>query len=85
MLCRERFEGEYAHLFKTHGYGTTIWSPLCQGILTGKYNSGELPENSRFSDGKGTPMQKYFNPEKKEGTLKMLNGIAEIAKELGVS
>jgi voltage-dependent potassium channel beta subunit len=46
MLSRERVEQEYAHIFKTYGYGETIWSPLASGLLTGKYNNG-IPEGSR--------------------------------------
>jgi aryl-alcohol dehydrogenase-like predicted oxidoreductase len=48
LLSRERFEKEYASLFREHGYGTTIWSPLASGVLTGKYDSG-IPEGSRLS------------------------------------
>ncbi len=46
MLTRERFEKEYARLFKDYGYGATTWSPLASGLLTGKYNQG-IPANSR--------------------------------------
>jgi voltage-dependent potassium channel beta subunit len=46
MVTRERFEQEYAPLYKELGYGTTIWSPLASGLLTGKYNDG-IPEGSR--------------------------------------
>ena len=45
---RERFEKEYAPLFEKHAMGTTIWSPLDSGILTGKYDKG-IPEDSRFA------------------------------------
>ena len=48
MLVRERFEKEFAPLYKELGYGTTIWSPLASGILTGKYNDG-IPANSRMA------------------------------------
>ncbi|KAK9465851.1 NADP-dependent oxidoreductase domain-containing protein [Lipomyces arxii] len=40
MLKRDRFESEYYPLYKLYKYGTTIWSPLASGILTGKYNDG---------------------------------------------
>lgn len=41
LFEREKLENEYLHLFKNHGLGTTIWSPLASGILSGKYtNSG---------------------------------------------
>jgi len=46
MLVRERFEKDYVRLFKDYGYGSTIWSPLASGLLTGKYNNG-IPADSR--------------------------------------
>ena len=48
MFHRERFEREYARLYKEIGYGTTIWSPLASGLLTGKYNDG-IPADTRVS------------------------------------
>lgn len=46
MFHRERVEKEYEPLYKEIGLGTTVWSPLASGILTGKYSSG-IPSNSR--------------------------------------
>lgn len=46
MFVREKFEKEYARLFKDYGYGSTTWSPLASGLLTGKYNNG-IPADSR--------------------------------------
>jgi voltage-dependent potassium channel beta subunit len=46
LLMRHRFETEYTRLFKDYGYGTTTWSPLHRGVLTGKYNDG-IPDDSR--------------------------------------
>jgi voltage-dependent potassium channel beta subunit len=46
LLKRDRFEMEYARLFKDYGYGTTTWSPLHRGVLTGKYLEG-IPKDSR--------------------------------------
>lgn len=68
---RERLEVEYAPLFEQFHYGTTIWSPLANGLLTGKYNDG-IPEGSRFAN------QSMF-----EGTVKSLKepeGQAKIEK-----
>jgi voltage-dependent potassium channel beta subunit len=48
MFVRERVEKEYAPLFRELGYGTTIYSPLASGLLTGKYNNG-IPEGTRMS------------------------------------
>ena len=47
ILHRDKFENEYKNIFKKYNIGTTIWSPLASGILTGKYNDG-IPSNSRF-------------------------------------
>ena len=47
ILHRDKFENEYKNIFKKYNIGTTIWSPLASGILTGKYNDG-IPNNSRF-------------------------------------
>jgi voltage-dependent potassium channel beta subunit len=48
MFVRDRVEKEYEPLYDELGYGTTIWSPLASGLLTGKYNQG-IPEGSRAS------------------------------------
>ena len=48
MFCRERVEREYASLYDDVGLGTTIWSPLASGLLTGKYNDG-IPDDSRLA------------------------------------
>lgn len=49
MVTRQRFELEYAPLYKEFGMGTTIWSPLASGLLTGKYNQGAPQEQTRLS------------------------------------
>jgi voltage-dependent potassium channel beta subunit len=46
LLDRKRVEKEYARVFDDYGYGTTIWSPLASGLLTGKYRDG-IPADSR--------------------------------------
>ncbi len=48
MIHREKMEKEFLHLFKHHGIGTTIWSPLASGLLTGKY-SGTKPTDTRLN------------------------------------
>jgi voltage-dependent potassium channel beta subunit len=47
MFRREKMEMEYLHLFRYHGMGTTIWSPLASGILSGKYLGG-FPDDTRL-------------------------------------
>ncbi len=48
LLHRDRVEKEYARLYEDIGLGTTIWSPLASGLLTGKYQNG-VPAGSRAS------------------------------------
>src|SRR6185437_1062010 len=85
MLIRDRFEVEYGELFDKYGMGSTIWSPLAGGLLTGKYNSGDITEG-RFKDLQGGPARtfnKYFGPENKEKTMKSFKELEALAKELG--
>ncbi|MFW9850235.1 MAG: aldo/keto reductase family protein [Candidatus Thorarchaeota archaeon] len=72
MLFRH-IEVEIMGVAKSHGMGFTIWSPLYQGILTGKYNDG-IPEGSRGSRSEG--FLKYLTDEVREKIVK-LTGIAE--------
>jgi len=46
LFERQRFGPDYADVYEEHGYGSTIWSPLASGLLTGKYNDG-IPAGSR--------------------------------------
>jgi voltage-dependent potassium channel beta subunit len=48
LLHRERVELEYAPLYAEFGLGTTVWSPLASGLLTGKYDDG-VPDDSRLA------------------------------------
>lgn len=48
MVWRERVEAELAPVIRNYGYGLTIWSPLDNGVLTGKYNEG-IPQGSRLT------------------------------------
>ena len=52
MFFREKMENEYRDLFKKYKMGTSIWSPLLSGVLTGKYIK-EMPNDSRLSGSKG--------------------------------
>jgi aryl-alcohol dehydrogenase-like predicted oxidoreductase len=46
LFERDKVERDYAPIYDTYGLGTTIWSPLASGLLTGKYNDG-IPQDSR--------------------------------------
>jgi len=47
FISRNKFEREYDYIFDRFHYGSTVWSPLAGGILTGKYNKG-IPPGSRY-------------------------------------
>ncbi len=81
MLHRHKMEVEYDQIFKTTGMGTTIWSPLASGILTGKYGKGDA-SNTRL-DRKELEWLREFNlvDEKLENAEK----IAYLAKEIGIT
>jgi len=49
MFHRQRFEIEYSRVYRDLGLGTTIWSPLASGLLTGKYNNGIPEEKTRLT------------------------------------
>jgi len=75
MLWRERVEAEYAPLYRDLGCGTTIWSPLASGVLTGKYNDG-LPAGTRLAlPGYEWLRGMVLTPERIE-RVKRLGGIA---------
>ena len=84
MFHRSKLEKEYLGLFDSEGMGTTIWSPLASGILTGKYNNG-IPAGSRMS----LPDYKFLrdNLESKEGAnnIKKVARLSKISDKLGIS
>ncbi len=82
MLHRRRFEVEFAPLYKELGYGTTIWSPLASGLLTGKYNDGKIPEGSRASLENFAWLREHILTEKNLNAAKQLAGVAS---DLGVT
>tara|TARA_B100001250_G_scaffold195193_1_gene167692 strand:- start:466 stop:1434 length:969 start_codon:yes stop_codon:yes gene_type:complete len=85
LLDRRRFEVEYDPIFRRYQMGTTIWSPLASGALTGKYLEG-IPEGSRASL-KGYEWLKKHMIESDRGQARMekVKKIMPIAEELGVS
>ncbi len=82
MLHRERVEKEYAPLYREFGLGTTIWSPLSSGLLTGKYNDG-MPENTRTSLPGYEWLRKMFESEEGKRNIAKVARLAPIAQELG--
>ena len=83
LLHRERVEMEYAPLYEKYGMGTTIWSPLCSGLLSGKYNDG-IPEDSRLAQPGYEWLRKSVLGEDDE-RLDKVRALRPIADELDVS
>jgi voltage-dependent potassium channel beta subunit len=75
MFARERFEKEYAPLYTELGYGTTIFSPLASGLLSGKYNQG-IPAGSRAALEGYEWLQRGITPER-IAKVKQLQPIAD--------
>ncbi|MEZ4947587.1 MAG: aldo/keto reductase [Cyclobacteriaceae bacterium] len=81
MLVRHRVEVEYSQLYKTVGLGTTVWSPLASGVLSGKYND-QLPSDARL----GKPGLDWLKERSfAEGNLPRAKKLAVLSKELGMS
>ncbi len=82
ILHRARFEKEYDPLFKLLGYGTTTWSPLKSGMLSGKYRGGKFPEGSRANlPGMDWLKEMFSDPAR----VKAVDNLAAIADDLGVT
>jgi len=81
ILWRDRVEKEYKRLYEDIGLGTTIWSPLSSGLLTGKYMDG-IPEGSRAT----LPGYEWLKGMlTDEGRNKKVADLKVIADELGVT
>jgi voltage-dependent potassium channel beta subunit len=82
LLHRDRVEKEYASLYERFGMGTTIWSPLASGLLTGKYHDG-VPEDSRLAH----PDYAWLRDallEDDGARLETVRALAPIAADLGL-
>lgn len=81
LFNRQKMEADYLTIFKNLGMGTTIWSPLASGLLTGKYNNG-IPEDSRLAlEGYGWLKDRALAQDK----LNRVEELGKLAEGLGVS
>ncbi|HTC12926.1 MAG TPA: aldo/keto reductase, partial [Chthoniobacterales bacterium] len=80
LLVRERVEKEYARLYTQIGLGTTIWSPLASGLLTGKYNDG-IPKETRLGFESNEWLRDVITDEK----IAKVKALAAVAADLGIS
>lgn len=84
LFHRQRVEVEYAPCYRDFGLGTTIWSPLASGILTGKYNAG-IPKDSRMAVTGYDWLRREIEGEAGEAKLAKVAELQVLARELGMS
>jgi voltage-dependent potassium channel beta subunit len=84
MFHRERVESEYARLYREIGLGTTIWSPLASGLLTGKYNQG-IPEGTRVTMDGFSWLREEFESEETKKNIEKVKLLVPVSKDLGCS
>jgi aryl-alcohol dehydrogenase-like predicted oxidoreductase len=82
MFHRQRVEAEYTPLYSEIGLGTTIWSPLASGLLTGKYNQG-IPAGTRVILEGYEWLQDRFKTEESARRLEKVAQLMPIAEDLG--
>jgi len=81
LLQRDKVEVEYARLYESFGLGTTIWSPLASGLLTGKYDNG-FPKDARLGLDRYDWLREWVvNPER----LEKVRALGRLAKGIGLS
>ena len=81
MFCRDKIEVEFSQMYKTVGLGTTVWSPLASGILSGKYNDS-FPADTRLGmEGLDWLKDKNFTAERIEKVKKL----TQLAKDLNLN
>jgi voltage-dependent potassium channel beta subunit len=81
MLHRDKVEVEYSQIYKTVGLGTTIWSPLASGILSGKY-AGGVKSETRLTN----PKNEWLKDVRlKDDDIAKAQTLSGVAKELGIT
>lgn len=84
LLHRDRVEREYAPLYENFGLGTTIWSPLASGLLTGKYNDA-IPDDSRLNLPGYEWLKDLWASEEGQKKLEKIRKLTALAEEIGIS
>ena len=81
LLAQHRFAPEYDAVYKERGYGSTTWSPLASGLLTGKYNQG-VPEGSRGAKHSYDWLDEMLSDEK---SLAKVAALEPLARDMGAT
>ncbi|KAF5885570.1 aldo/keto reductase [Rhizobium sp. PEPV16] len=81
---RQKVESDYLPLYDLIGLGTTIWSPLASGVLTGKYNNG-VPADSRMNLPGYEWLKEKWSSDAGRAQLKQVGELAKLADEIDLS
>jgi voltage-dependent potassium channel beta subunit len=84
MFHREKVEREFAPLYEKFGLGTTVWSPLASGLLTGKYNDGD-PRDTRISMPMYSWLRDQFQITEARRRLEKVKQLTQIANDLATT
>ncbi|MEQ1891674.1 MAG: aldo/keto reductase [Planctomycetota bacterium] len=84
LFEREKVEREYHRLYESFGLGTTIWSPLASGVLTGKYENG-VPEGTRMDHADYKWLRERLESAAGRAQVAKTRALGALARELGAS
>lgn len=84
LLHRDKVEAEFLPLYENYGLGTTTWSPLASGILTGKYNEG-IPSDSRLNLPDYQWLKDLWTSDEGKQKLEKVRNLTQLSKEIGIS
>lgn len=84
LFERQKVEADYVPLYDLMGLGTTIWSPLASGVLTGKYNKG-IPNDGRMNLPGYEWLKEKWSSEAGRAQLSKVSELADLADEIGIS
>ena len=84
LFEREKVEADYGPIYDTYGLGTTIWSPLASGILTGKYNAA-IPNDSRMTLPGYEWLRDMLHSDAGQQKLVKTRALADLAAKSGLS
>ena len=83
-VCRDKIEADFLDVYERAGIGTTIWSPLASGILTGKYTDG-IPDDSRMNLEGYAWLRDMVESERGKRQIEKARQLQVVADDLGIS
>ena len=84
LFERHKVESDFAPIYDTYGLGTTIWSPLASGLLTGKYNNG-IPNDARATLAGYEWLRDAFTSDDGRARIEKVRALAKLADDAGLS